>query len=106
MSNPEIRRPILGIGDLCRAVEAIVRGPGVPGIYNVASFNTTVADAADAVAAAIGCPVRTMPPSPTYDFTMGVNKIKDVFGVEPAETLQSIIRDLISWHRVDDLRRF
>ncbi len=106
LSNPEVRRPILGIGDLCRAVEAIVKGPGIPGIYNVASFNTTVADAADAVAETIGCPVRSMPPSPTYDFTMGFNKIKTVFGVEPRETLRSIIEDLVAWHRIHDLRRF
>jgi nucleoside-diphosphate-sugar epimerase len=33
MSNPQIRRPILGISDLCRSVDAIVRGPDVPGIY-------------------------------------------------------------------------
>jgi nucleoside-diphosphate-sugar epimerase len=103
MSNPEVRRPILGMTDLCRAVEAIVRGPDRPGIYNVASFNTTVAAAANAVAARIGCPIETMPPSPTYDFTMRIGKLRDVYGTEPRETLQSVIEDLIAWHGDHDM---
>jgi nucleoside-diphosphate-sugar epimerase len=106
MSNPEVRRPILGMSDLCRAIEAIVTGPDAPGIYNVASFNTTVAAAAAAVADTIGCPIETMPPSPTYDFTMRVKKLTDVFGVEPRQTARSLIQELIAWHHGHDLGSF
>lgn len=106
MSNPLVRRPILGMTDLCRAIQAIVTGPDAPGIYNVASFNTTVADAAAAVAGAIGCSIEEMPPSPTYDFTMGVKKLTDVFGVEPRQTVRSLIHDLIAWHHEHDLGSF
>jgi nucleoside-diphosphate-sugar epimerase len=94
------------MADLCRAVEAIVTGPDAPGIYNVASFNTTVAAAAAAVSGVIGCPVETMPPSPTYDFTMGVRKLTDVFGVEPRQTVRSLIQDLVAWHNGHDLGSF
>jgi nucleoside-diphosphate-sugar epimerase len=106
MANPNVRRPILGISDLCRTVEAIVTGPDAPGIYNVASFNTTVEDAAQAVAAAICCPIEHMPDTLTYDFTMQVRKLTEVFGVAPRQTLGSLIQDLIAFHRDHDLRNF
>ena len=106
MANPQVRRPILGIGDLCRTVEAIVAAPDNPGIYNVASFNTTVREAAETVAEVIGCPIEDLPPSPTYDFSMEVNKVREVFGVNPQQTLHSLIRDLIDYHRLHDLRNF
>jgi len=106
MSNPLVRRPILGITDLCRTVQAIATGPDLPGIYNVASFNTTVEQAAHAVAAAIGCPIEHLPDTPTYDFTMQVKKLTDVFGVEPMQTLESLIQDLMAFHRDHDLRNF
>jgi len=106
MSNPRVRRPILGITDLCRTVEAIANGPDTPGIYNVASFNTTVEEAAEAVAAAIGCPIERLPDGPTYDFTMQVKKLTDVFGIEPRQTLASLIEDLVAYHREHDLRNF
>lgn len=106
MANRHVRRPILGIVDLCRTVEAIVTGPETPGIYNVASFNTTVEEAATSVAGIIGCPIETLPDSPTYDFTMEVKKLPDVFGVKPIQTMASLIQDLISYHRTHDLRNF
>ncbi len=106
MSNPQVRRPILDIKDLCRTVETIVRGGDFPGIYNVASFNTTVQDVGDAVAAAIGCGIEHLPPSPTYDFSMEVQKLHEVYGIKPRGTLNSVIRDLIDFHAECDLRTF
>lgn len=106
MANPQIRRPILGIKDLCRTVEAMIGGGDNPGIYNVASFNTTVQQVAEAVAAAIGCDIEHMPPSSSYDFSMEINKVSKVYGIQPQETLDSIIQDLIVFHKVNDLRNF
>jgi len=106
MSNPQVRRPILDIKDLCRTVEAIVQGSDHPGIYNVASFNTTVQEVGDAVADAIGCGIEHLPPSATYDFSMEINKIRDVYGISPRGTLRSIIKDLIDFHGGHDLRNF
>lgn len=106
MANPAVRRPILGIKDLCRTVEAIVLGGDHPGIYNVASFNTTVQEVAQFVAATIGCPIEHLPNSPTYDFSMETNKLQKVYGLAPQETLASIVQDLISLHKIRDLRNF
>jgi nucleoside-diphosphate-sugar epimerase len=106
MANPAIRRPILGIGDLCRTVKKIVTGPDQPGIYNLASFNTTVGEVAETVAGIIGCGIEHLPPSPTYDFSMEVAKVQKVYGITPRETIQSIARDLIAFHRDHDLRNY
>jgi nucleoside-diphosphate-sugar epimerase len=41
--NPMIKRPILYIGDLCRAIEKIILNErDLRGVYNLASFNSTV----------------------------------------------------------------
>jgi|SRR5215469_3673348 len=106
MANRQVRRPILGIKDLCRTVETIIHGSDHPGIYNVASFNTTVEEVADAVATTIGCSIEVMPDTPTYDFSMEVNKLHEVYGLLPSETLHSIIQDLIDFHGAKDLRNF
>lgn len=106
MSNPTVRRPILGIRDLCRSIETIVRGPDVPGIYNLASFNTTVEQVAKAVSVAIGCEIEHLPDSNSYDFSMHLNKLQDVYKIEPQETLDSIIQDLIAFHKARDMRNF
>lgn len=44
VSNKQVSRPILYINDLCRAIQAILESQKgfVPGIYNLASFNSTV----------------------------------------------------------------
>jgi nucleoside-diphosphate-sugar epimerase len=99
MSNPQIRRPILGISDLCRSVDAIVRGPDVPGIYNVA-------EVAHAVSAALDCEFEHLPDSPSYDFSMHTNKLSDVYKIKPQDTLESIIQELIDFHKVKDLRNY
>jgi nucleoside-diphosphate-sugar epimerase len=104
VANPQIRRPILGIGDLCRAVELILRGPDDPGIYNLASFNTTVGEVAAEVCAILGCGIERLPESPTYDFSMENNKIALSYGFQPAESVGTIVDDLLRLHDERDLR--
>ena len=106
MSNPKVSRPILGMKDLCRTIGTIAQGADHPGIYNVASFNTTVEEVAAAVSSAIGCDIDFRPPSPTYDFSMKVGKLSDVYGLNPEQTLSSLIQDLIEFHESNDLRSF
>jgi nucleoside-diphosphate-sugar epimerase len=49
VTNKHINRALLGISDLCCAVETAIKTPK-PGIYNLASFNTTVEQIATTVA--------------------------------------------------------
>jgi len=37
---------------------------------------------------------------------MEVNKLQDVYGIAPQETLASIVADLIEFHATRDLRNF
>src|SRR5438445_737177 len=39
VANRQVHRPLLGIGDLCRALKTIVTRPVPPGCYNLASTN-------------------------------------------------------------------
>jgi UDP-glucose 4-epimerase len=54
--NKQISRAMLGIEDLCRAVICCIKQP-VPGIYNLSSFNATVAEIADAVSKKLGADI-------------------------------------------------
>ncbi len=54
LSNPAIWRPILGIGDLCNGYQMAVESPYTTnGIFNLASFNTTVEELANSVKAIV-----------------------------------------------------
>ncbi len=92
--NPDIHRPILGLADLCRAVEAIIRGPSRPGIYNLSSFTTTVGEVAEAVARCIGVEIRRGADGPAYDFSMTSEKFSAAYDFVFAETVESIVVSL------------
>lgn len=98
ISNPKIRRPILGISDLVRAVTAILDGSGEPGIYNLASFNSTVAHLGGTVAAELDVPLILGEPSPSYDFTISSNKFMEVYDFQFEETAESIVAGLVTAH--------
>lgn len=106
MSNPHVSRPILGIRDLARAVELILTGPDSPGIYNLSSFNGTVTEIAEEVAAILNCDIERMPDSPTYNFSMENHKITTHYGFQPAESVASIVQGLLKLHESTNLRSF
>jgi nucleoside-diphosphate-sugar epimerase len=68
--NPDTKRPILFMADLCAAVEKILRGDVPAGVHNLCSFNTTVGAAADAVATRTGAKVETQSGKTAYSFAM------------------------------------
>ena len=47
-----------------------------------------------------------MPPSPSYDFSMEILKLRDVYGLTPRETIASIVQDLVAFHEAQDLRNY
>lgn len=53
VTNKHINRALLGIDDLCRAIQSIIERPKA-GIYNLASFNTTVEQIAKDVCQSTG----------------------------------------------------
>ncbi len=92
--NPGIHRPILGLADLCRAVQAILLGPPRPGIYNLASFTTTVGAVADAVAACLGVDIRRGQDGAAYDFSMTATKFAAAYDFTFVETVDSVVDSL------------
>lgn len=95
VNNVTARRPILGISDVTRAIRAVVEGPKKPGVYNLASFNSTVGELASAVSATFGVPIHTQPDTPTYDCVMSAKKFERAYRFKFQATAESIIADLM-----------
>lgn len=93
--NPSLKRPILGINDLCRAVETIIKKNGKKGIYNVASFNTSVEEIATQVSKNLKVKMEIVNgPLPLYDFTISSDKFRNEFGFKFRDTIATIVETL------------
>lgn len=98
IANPKVHRPILGINDLALAVIATLNGDGTPGIYNLASANSTVANYGAIVAAELDVPLVLGESTPTYDFSISSDKFCNEYSFTFSETALSITRDLVQAH--------
>lgn len=94
--NPTLKRPILGISDLCRAVELIIKKNKKKGIYNLASYNASVEEIGIAVAKKMNVKMEIVNgPLPLYDFTISSDKFIREFKFKFSETTDSITDGLI-----------
>tara|TARA_B100000519_G_scaffold194827_1_gene199128 strand:- start:458 stop:1390 length:933 start_codon:yes stop_codon:yes gene_type:complete len=101
-----IMRPILGINDLCRAIEAIVDcKEDKRGLYNLASFNKTAEQIAYEVSNTLNIPVVEYEADPTqvkntklqtktYDFSISTRKFCREFKFKFEESVESITKGL------------
>jgi UDP-glucose 4-epimerase len=105
ISSGHVHRPILALKDLTRAIIKILEGDGPRGVYNLASFNTTVQDAAGATSRILDVPIRIDPPRQTYDFTIDTAKFQETYGFTFLETIDSLVRDLVDMYEEKGLRR-
>ena len=95
VTNKHIGRALLGIEDLCRAVIRCIERP-VPGIYNLASFNTTVEEIANAVSEKLGVPVIDKGNTGNqYDFGLDTSLFQKTFDFTFQETPATIVDSLI-----------
>lgn len=93
--NKDTHRPILGIEDLCRAVEYIVAGEDNRGVYNLASFNASVGEIASAIKELLpNIVIEDKGLTQTYNFSIDVSKFKKVYGFEFKETVPTIVKSL------------
>lgn len=104
----DIIRPILGIGDLSRAIKSILNSnDDKRGIYNLASFNSTAEEIANTVSSTIGVPVIEYGTDPSnitnsklqtkcYNFSINSNKFEKTFNFEFKETIKSITEELVA----------
>lgn len=111
LSNPEVLRPILALGDLCSAVLHILDPAGqmsplcshhqtqplAPGLYNLASFNLTVQQIAFQVQKELpDTRILLQPPSKTYN--MGISTAKFEAATHrwrPRWNVQSLVRNIV-----------
>lgn len=90
--NPEIHRAILGISDLCRAIQSIIDGGDNRGIYNLASFNSTVGDIANFIGSKYNAKINTInsEAQKLYDFQVSSNKFSNTYNFQFNDSLDSI----------------
>jgi nucleoside-diphosphate-sugar epimerase len=104
----DIMRPILGIKDLCRAIEAIINCDiDKRGIYNLASFNNTSEGIAKGVSSIMNMPVieynvldlekitNVKLQTSAYNFAIDSSKFEREFNFKFNESIESITKSLI-----------
>jgi nucleoside-diphosphate-sugar epimerase len=93
--NKQISRAMLGIEDLCRAVNCCIERP-VPGIYNLASFNATVGEIAEAVSRKLGAEIVDRGATANaYDFALDTTLFEQTFDFTFTETPATIVDSLL-----------
>jgi nucleoside-diphosphate-sugar epimerase len=108
--NPGIRRPILHIKDLCRAIQAIIDSKeDKRGIYNLSSFNATAGGIAEGVADVAGVDLKRVSQQdvektlnsklPTaYDFSISAKKFEETFDFKFSGTLKTIVEEVQEYY--------
>jgi len=111
-------RPILGINDLCGAIESIVESEeDKRGLYNLASFNKTAEQIAYGVASVMGVEVKEFEVDPTqikntknqtkaYNFSISTLKFRQEFKFKFKDTVESLTRELkYNWDKMEKTNR-
>lgn len=103
--NKGISRALLGIEDLCRAISACITNP-VPGIYNLASFNSTVGEIANAVAGRLNVDIDYKGQTPgAYDFSLDTGLFSSTYNFTFTETPVTIVDSLIEKYKLSHTSR-
>ena len=97
VSNGNIKRSLLGINDLCNAIEKILVTPNVKSdIYNLISFSNSILDLAKEIQAINGCElVVNESLSTSYSFTVTNTKFEADFKFKFQDTVESIYKELV-----------
>jgi len=102
--NGDTRRSILGITDCCRAIQNIIDNP-IPGIYNLASFDSTSRQLGKQTAKHFGVEYKeTVAPAEgneklitkNYDFWVNTDKFSNTYNFVFKDTVDSILKDIQS----------
>ena len=102
IQNPQLVRPILGIRDLKRAICTILKNGDWRGIYNLASFESSVAEMANFVGDYFDVPVVTgTTDKPPYAFGLDTKKFERTYSFEFEDTLESVVSSMsLGYERV------
>lgn len=107
--HKDILRPILGIKDLCRSLEAIIESnTNNKGIYNLASLNSTSGDIAYRVSNVLNIPIKEYNineiehitniklQAKSYNFAIDTTKFAKTFDFTFKDTVESITEDILN----------
>lgn len=96
VSNGNIKRSLLGLNDLCGAIEKILVTEHVKSdIYNVTSFSNTILDLAKNIQSINNCKLEVNENlSTSYSFTVTNNKFESVFKFKFQDNIESIYSEI------------
>jgi nucleoside-diphosphate-sugar epimerase len=94
VANPHAHRPILGINDLCLAVEMILTHAVPPACYNLASTNVRIGELAQWVARRFSVPLVEVEGKTPYDIRVSTEQFRTATGMEFRDTIESLAETL------------
>lgn len=96
VTNKNVRRPILYIKDLARAVDKILSEGFYAGVYNLASFNTTVNEISREVSRQTGAAIIDNGDKPgVYNFEITSAKFINTHGFKFEGTSEMVVSDVV-----------
>lgn len=95
--NGAAHRPILGMNDLVRGIEAIINcEQDHRGIYNLASFNNNILNIGQQVAEYMEAELKNLGNNFTYDFQISSEKFIKTFDFRFTDSIQSIAQSILN----------
>ena len=98
IANPHVHRPLLGINDLCRAVETILTQEIPPGVYNLASTNVRLGALGHYVAERYRVPCVEVKQPTSYDVQVDTSKFREAADFEFTDTIPSLVDELEAFY--------
>lgn len=96
VTNKHVRRPILYLNDLYRAVLAITSSKFKPGLYNLASFNSTVSEISKQVSLQTGVQVTDQGDREgVYDFAISTKKFIKAYDFNFEGSIEDVVSSVI-----------
>lgn len=100
ITNKHIKRPILSVRDLSRAVETIIKNNIASDIFNLASFNSTVESIANIVSECTRVDIlNSGNPPGAYNFAIDNTKFKVLCNFTYEDNLHSVVDNVIDCYK-------
>jgi nucleoside-diphosphate-sugar epimerase len=100
ITNKHIKRPILSVRDLSRAVETMIKSKAASNIFNLASFNSTVESIANIVSYYTKVDITDNGDVPgAYNFAIDNTKFKVLSNFTYEDNLHSVVENVIECYK-------
>ena len=99
VTNKHVKRPILSIRDLAKAVHTILVNNVKRDIYNLASFNSTVGEIASIVREFTHADIIDKGTTSTYNFAIDTTKFKHLHGFTYDDNVHSVVDNVIDCYK-------